>query len=329
MTNRPTKIGLIAAVMLALLLGVSNPVKAQYPMQAGANSTRLQGGAGNTTLQAGTGNTTLQAGTGNTTIQAGTGSSLLQTGVEREAGPTNILFIVDGSRSMLEPLGRDTQKMDAAKQVLQNAISRIPSDINLGLRVFGQGYQGGNPSMFGGGFGTAESECRNSALWVPLGRGNRRTIIEKVRQIKPYGMTPLAFAIEQAATSDFRTANGSKVIILITDGADTCGGNPCKIIEQLPLYGIKIKVDVVGLSLKREPAARNQLNCIAEKSGGKYYDANTAADLIESVSQSVSKAIEGRIIVKPSKSGAGNINIETPPQLIPIEPQGGEDKVRP
>ncbi|MBK9202448.1 MAG: calcium-binding protein [Candidatus Obscuribacter sp.] len=103
MTNRPTKIGLIAAVMLALLLGVSNPVKAQYPMQAGANSTRLQGGAGNTTLQAGTGNTTLQAGTGNTTIQAGTGSSLLQTGVEREPVPPIFFLSLTGHAVCLSP----------------------------------------------------------------------------------------------------------------------------------------------------------------------------------------------------------------------------------
>lgn len=301
---------------------------ATVPFQNFAPSLRrnLSGNTASTTLQSGTGSTTLQTGTGSTTLQTGTGSQLIQTGVEKEAEPLYILFIVDGSRSMLENLEGHVQKIDAAKQVLQNALSRIPSDINLGLRVFGQGYNGSQPSMFGGGFGSMQMdvECHNSALWVPLGRGNRRSIIEKVRQIKPYGMTPLAYAIEQAATSDFRGVQGNKLIILITDGAETCGQDPCEVVRRLPLFGIRIKLDVVGLDLRREPGARHQLNCIAKESGGKYFDASTAAELIDSVSASVSKAIEGRIIIKPSSPSAtpgGNaINTETPPELVPIEP---------
>lgn len=296
-------------------------------LQTGTGSTTLQTGTGSTLLQTGTGSTTLQTGTGSTTLQTGTGSSTLQVGVEKEAGPINILFIVDGSRSMLEPLERGVQKMDSAKMVLQNALSRIPTDVNLGLRVFGQGANTTQPSMFGGGFGGLNmfSECQNSALWVPIGRGNRRSIIEKVRQIKPYGMTPLAYAIEQAATHDFRGLEGRKVIILITDGADTCNGNPCEMVARLPLYGIKLKVDVVGLALSREPDARRQLDCIAKRSGGNYYDAKSSAELINSISTSVSKAIEGRVIIRPStptpEGGGAPINTETPIDMVPIVPE--------
>lgn len=302
-------------------------------LQSGTDSTTLKTGTDSTTLQTGANNTTLQVGVGSTTLQTGTDSSLLRTGVERQAEQVNILFIVDGSRSMLEKLDGQIQKIDAAKQVLQQALSRIPPDVNLGLRVFGQGYTGagsGN-SLFAnlGGLDLA-GECRNTALWVPIGKGNRRAIIDRVRGLQPYGMTPLAFSIAQAAFSDFRGCQGSKVIILITDGADTCNGDPCTVIKKLlPKYGIKIKVDVVGLSLHREPQARDQLNCVAETSGGKYFDAKTAADLIDSVSASVQKAIEGRVIMRPSfgpggdssgqKSGANPINMQTPQDLLPPE----------
>jgi Ca-activated chloride channel family protein len=255
-------------------------------------------------------------------------------GVQREAGPVNILFIVDGSRSMLEEIERGgRQKMDAAKDVLQQALSRIPNDVNIGLRVFGQGALTSQHSMFGGGFGglNLDSECQNSALWVPIDRHNRRTFIEKVRQIKPYGMTPLAYAIEQAAHYDFRGVEGSKVIILITDGADTCNSDPCDVIKRLPLYGIRLKVDVVGLALAREPEARRQLDCIAKTSNGKYYDAKSSAELINSISASVSKAIEGRVIIKPGSGsvepGSGaTINTETPIEMVPIEPMRSLDK---
>ena len=318
----------------------SGGMASSAPLSGGTDSTTLKTGTDSTTLQTGTNNTTLQVGTQSTTLQTGTDSSLLRTGVERQSEPINILFIVDGSRSMLENLEHDVQKIDAAKQVLQNALSRIPPDVNLGLRVFGQGYNGANTSMFAGGLGGLDmaTECRNTALWVPIGKGNRRSIIEKVRNLKPYGMTPLAYSIAQAAFTDFRATSGNKVIILITDGADTCNGDPCKVIrELLPRYGIKIKVDVVGLSMHRELQARDQLNCIADKSGGKYYDAKTAAQLVDAVSASVSKAIEGRVIVHPSdtssdrqgrSTGAGvnPLNTQTPIDLVPIEPLHGQPR---
>lgn len=266
---------------------------------------QLQGGTQAASLQGGTQSTTLQSGTENTTIQGGTNSTTIQGNVEREAGPINIIFLVDASYSMKEKLGGEMQKMDAAKQVMQNALSRIPTDVNLGLRVFGQGFSN-----------IPEYDCRQTALLVPIGQGNRRSIIERIRQVHPFGLTPLAYAIRQAAEDDFRGIQGNKTLILITDGADTCGGDPCAYIRRLPYLGIKLKVDVVGVDLKKEPAARDQLRCMAEVSGGKYYDANTATQLIESVSSSVNKAISGRVIIKPSNVK----NVETPVELQPLEP---------
>ncbi|MCC7527592.1 MAG: VWA domain-containing protein [Candidatus Melainabacteria bacterium] len=286
------------------------PKRSQQMYQGGANSAQLQTGTQNTMLQTGTQNTMLQTGTAGALIQSGTASSLIRGGVDKEAGPVNILILLDASFSMKEKLEGNMQKMDAAKMVLQQALARVPSDVNLGLRVFGQGYTG-DPFM----------DCKQSALLVPLGQGNRRSIIERVRQVHPYGLTPLEFALRQAAENDLAGLNGPKTLILISDGADTCGGNPCEFIKQLPRMGIKLKVDIVGLSLKHRPddvMARHQLNCITETSGGKYYDANTAAQLIESISASVNKAISGRVIMKP---GVPATNIDTPVELQEIQLQ--------
>jgi hypothetical protein len=280
-------------------------------LQTGTQSTTLQTGTQSTSLQTGTQSTTLQTGTQSTSLQTGTQSAMIQTGIERQGGPVNILIVLDCSYSMKEKLGGQVQKLEAAKQVLQSALARIPSDVNLGLRVFGQGFAGGGLSMIPG------IDCRQTALLVPLGQGNRRSIIEKARNLKPYGLTPLEYALRQAAEDDFAGVQGSKTLILITDGADTCNGNPCRFIQELPTYGIKLKVDVVGLDMKHDHSARAQLNCISEGSGGKYFDANTAAELIESISNSVNKAISGRVISKP---GTSVKNSETPPELQPIQP---------
>jgi Ca-activated chloride channel homolog len=229
-------------------------------------------------------------------LQSGAQNSVVEAEIEKSAEPLNIIFLLDCSFSMKEKMKDQVQKIEAAKQVLQNALARIPGDVNIGLRVFGQG----GSSIPGG-------ECMETALLVPLGQGNRRSIIEQVRNIRAFGMTPLEYALRMTAEYDFAGARGNKVIILISDGADTCGGDPCRLIRMLPAYGIKIKVDVVGLDLKRDRFAREQLNCVAEQSGGKYSDANSASDLIDSVSASVSKAISGRILLKPSVPPAQNI----------------------
>lgn len=247
--------------------------------------------------------TTLESGAQATSLQGSTQGSLIHGNVEHDAGPINILFLLDASYSMKDKLGGQ-KKINAAKQVLENALSRIPVDVNLGLRVFGQAFTG-----------IPELDCQQTVLLVSLGKGNRRSIIDKVRRIEPFGMTPLEYALRQSAEKDLRDIRGVKTIILITDGAETCGGDPCRYIRTLPHRGIKLKVDIVGLNLKRDPNARSQLNCIAEASGGQYYDASTSADLIESVSKSVSKAISGKVIM-PDKQGPKNV--ETPPDLVPL-----------
>lgn len=227
-------------------------------------------------------------------LEGGTSSAQIEAEIEQSSEPLNILFLLDCSLSMKEKMKDQIQKMEAAKQVLQKALARIPSDVNTGLRVFGQGDPR-NP------YGAYMSDCEQTTLLVPLGQGNRRAIIERVRDIRPFGMTPLTFALEQAARLDFANSKGKKVIILISDGADTCGGDPCRLIRMLPAYGIRIKIDVVGLDLKHDHTARSELNCITENSNGKYYDANSAEELIKSVQESVNTAITGRVLPRANK----------------------------
>lgn len=238
-----------------------------------------------------------------TAMQAGAQGGLIQGGIEQEGGPLNILILIDASYSMKETLGGGERepKMTSAKRVLEIALARIPPDVNLGLRVFGQSFSG-----------SPEIDCQQSALLVPIGNGNRRSIVEQVRHLRPYGLTPLTYALMQAER-DLRRVQGQKTVILISDGAETCGGDPCEYIARLRALGVNIKIEIVSLGLKREKDARAQLNCIAEKSGGKYYDANTAAELVDSIGRMVSSAISGRVITKSKQPVT---NIETTPEVI-------------
>lgn len=241
-------------------------------------------------LQIGTESTLLQTGTESTTLQAGTENTLIQASVKREGGASNILFLIDCSQSMKEKISvgdssDKEQKMEAAKRVLQNSVAQLPPDVNIGIRIFGQSFRGDI------------SDCQQSALIVPIGNHNRRVIIEQVRQLRPYGLTPLTYALIQAE-QDLRYVVGPKTVILISDGAETCGGDPCQYIERLTRIGVQLKIDIVGLGLRRDREAKQQLDCIAQKSGGKFYDANTSGEMVNSITASVREAISGKVLTK-------------------------------
>lgn len=252
----------------------------------------LTTGTDSTTLRTGTDSTLLQTGTDATKLQTGTDATMIQAGVERQVPQLNIVILVDCSHSMKEGLGGPLslgheQKMDAAKRVLQETLATIPSDVNLGLRVFGQSFT--NDSYL---------DCQQSALLVPIGTRNRRSIIERVRQIKPFGLTPLTYGLREAA-NDLVQSPGRKQIILISDGAETCGENPCLLVHQLTANGYDLKVDIVGVGLKHDFDAKSQLNCIAKKSGGSFYDSNTAAEMVDSIRKIVGEAkVSGKVLTK-------------------------------
>jgi Ca-activated chloride channel family protein len=254
-------------------------------------------------LNGNTNSSMVQGGTNSSMVQGGTNSSLVRGGVDTEAQDVNILFLIDASYSMKEKFGGSDRKMGAAKQVIEHAISMIPSSVNVGCRVFGQSFSG-----------APEIDCRQTYMLVPMAQHNRGSLITAVRTIQPSGLTPLEYALRRCAEEDFSRCQGKKTIILISDGQDTCGGDPCAYMTQLGRYGISIRCDVVGLELKKNHKAQDELNCLAQASGGKYYDASNADDLIQSVAHSVNRAISGKVIIKP----------KTPSAQSGSSPAGGE-----
>ncbi len=158
-------------------------------------------------------------------------------------------------------------KLDVAKSLIVSVAQRLPSKTIVGLRTLGAPTLG-NPIL----------DCKQTKLAVPLDENNRRRIVDQLRDLEPFGITPLEYALRQAAESDLSKLSGNRKIILICDGADTCGGNPCEFVKQLPRLKLRIQVDVVGISVT-DVYARGQLQCIADSSGGNFYDLGSTKDL--------------------------------------------------
>ena len=200
-----------------------------------------------------------------------------------------VLIVFDASGSMEDKIKGET-KIHIAKRVLEDVITRADSGINLGLRVYGLSKPSGNPYI----------DCNDSRLLVLPGTNNRRAIISEIQEILPRGFTPITYSLSQAV-QDLLPYQGEKSIILISDGLETCGGDPCQLSNNIAASNVDLKIDVVGYGVKDDWEAKQQLMCIALATRGKYFSADSNDELTQGLSESINKSVTGRIITKIGK----------------------------
>ncbi len=182
-----------------------------------------------------------------------------------EEGPARVMLVLDSSRSMMEPVDGGQPKVEAVQAGLRSVIDGLPEDAEVGVRVFGAGQP--DPE--------AEDACQDTQVVVPPGSGNRDDLRSAVADLAPTGGRPTGLALGQAAVD--LGDEGTRTIVLVSDGAATCEPDPCAVARGLADDGLNLHVDVVGLSVTG--AARDQLRCIAEAGNGTYVDADAAADI--------------------------------------------------
>lgn len=197
---------------------------------------------------------------------------------EQEALPekTRILFLLDASGSMLAQWDGRQTRMDIAKRILARTIDslKVNPRLELALRAYGHLY----PSRY--------QNCTDSRLEVPFSSGNYEQIKEKLNQLTPQGTTPITYSLQKAA-EDFPADPGSRnIIILITDGLESCGGDPCEVSLNLQKKQVVLQPFIIALGA--EEGFEQQFDCI-----GEYYDASSISlfrkALKETLQQSLGK----------------------------------------
>jgi hypothetical protein len=143
------------------------------------------------------------------------------------------------------------------RSALREAIAALPGEFEVGVRVLGHRIAPED----------REGSCRDSELLIPFQQGLKSEDLLPIDGLTPRGRTPLAHALAQSA-GDFSAVREERAIILITDGADTCDGDPVKVVRELERRGLKVAIHTVGLHLT--PAAREQLSEIAAAGGGTF-----------------------------------------------------------
>ena len=194
-------------------------------------------------------------------------------------------IVVDASRSMWGRMDGEP-KMVVAKEILEDVSYWYPEDLELALRAYGST----SPSD--------AADCGDSTLLVPFGEENREWIRNAIAGLKPLGQTPIAYALNQAA-GDFGALQDDRALILLTDGIESCGGDPVQAARELREQGITVHLIGFGLGNANDADAAS-LQAVADASGGRYVTAGSAEELKYALAQTVATSYsvyKGEIVV--------------------------------
>jgi Ca-activated chloride channel homolog len=187
-------------------------------------------------------------------------------------------------------------KIEVAKQVMGkflDSLKNIP-DLELALRCYGHTT-----------FIKPERNCKDTKLEVPFApaSSNAPKIKQRIMKLEPLGTTPIAYSLGES-TADFTPcSNCRNIVILITDGIEECGGNPCEVSLQMQKKGIFLKPFVIGVGLDVKFA--DVFGCM-----GKFYDVSNEANfgdvlnlvLTEAISQTTVQVDLLDILKKPTET---------------------------
>lgn len=219
-----------------------------------------------------------------------------QVGAQQWHEPESILIILDASGSMIDGLPNQNggkkkssvSKMAAAKQAILSVLKHVPPHVNVGLRVYGSKQA---KQFFA---------CRATKLLVPIGPHQQHQIASQLVGIRPNGPTPISYTLLQAINKDFAYVRGKKSILLVSDGMETCGDDPCRVAVDMQKNHIDVKINIIGFGLE-DLGAQRQLKCISMSTFGQYHTANTSAELVDELSRGLyaQTEVQGKIILPP------------------------------
>lgn len=150
--------------------------------------------------------------------------------VEIHSDVRDYALILDCSGSMDEKTrdgDESIRKMDAARKVVKDLIRRLPGK-RLTLLVYGHTLDECEDAV--------EVVCSRMELTPEF----TNAVLGRIDKLEPRGYTPIALALRKAG-AELADATGLCELVLITDGKETCKGDPCaearKLVGSLHLRG--------------------------------------------------------------------------------------------
>jgi Ca-activated chloride channel family protein len=205
------------------------------------------------------------------------------------------IIVLDASGSMWGQID-GKPKLEVARETLRSVLRSLPADMELGLMAYGHREKGA---------------CTDIELVVPPATGTASAITQAADSMKFLGKTPLTAAVRQAAEA-LKYTEEKSTVVLITDGVETCEADPCALGRELEQAGVDFTAHVVGFGLTAEEG--REVACLAETTGGKYWQASDASGLTEALTATVASPPEPAPDPAPDPAPA-------PEPVVPAAPE--------
>ncbi|MER5513754.1 VWA domain-containing protein [Streptomyces sp. NPDC002763] len=208
-----------------------------------------------------------------------------------QAAP-KVELVLDVSGSMRAADIDGGTRMAAAKQAFNEVLDATPEGVQLGIRTLGANYAGNDK----------KTGCKDTAQLYPVSTLDRTEAKTAVATLTPTGWTPIGPALLKAA-DDLEGGTGTRRIVLISDGEDTCQPlDPCEVAREIAAKGVGLTIDTLGLV--PDAKTRDQLSCIADATGGTYTSVQHKEELTDRVGQLVHRAADP-VVTPVATDGTG------------------------
>lgn len=195
-------------------------------------------------------------------------------------------LILDASGSMNGFLGTDS-KIEMVKALIADLSRQWASSNNppveLGIRVFGAKEP------------ITQGKCDDTELLYPIGSIDLGAIKKSLTLLRAQGTNPIALAIEKGAEDLSAQVNGDRIIILLTDGKESCGQDPCA-AAKLVYDRSSIIVHVVAFDVAAADEA--SIKCIADSSRGRFLLARSKEELASALDEALRSTIPYNLRLK-------------------------------
>jgi hypothetical protein len=196
------------------------------------------------------------------------------TGAATDLGAVEV--ILDASGSMLQRL-EGARRIDLARDALLGLTGEtLPDGVPFALRVFGH----------------READSCRTDLEIPLAPLDRSRVAATIRSVeaKNLAKTPIADSL-RAVARDLAGASGPRLVVLVTDGEETCDGDPAAAIRELAAGGVEVRVNIVGFAID-ELMLKEEFEGWARLGGGRYFDATDGEGLRQAVRGAIRETFE-------------------------------------
>lgn len=220
------------------------------------------------------------------------------------AEPPATILVFDGSGSMWGRLPREREaKLNIARDAVNKALLKLPAQTRVGLASFGH---------------RRKADCSDTEIMLapePLQEDRLKGLLE---ELNPRGKGPLVLALKEAAASLAKTS-GPASLILIHDDPDNCAQDPCAAAEEMAKANPRLAIHVVSIGLSKSDTQR--MACVPKATGGRYFDAQTVAELDAAVDEAFRLASGDRAM--PATKVAATAPVPTAP--APTVPAATDD----